>query len=167
MSAPAPRSRLGGRPRIALRDHPFKLVLAFADAMQAAGFSAQKARLLASTLFFAESAEPLLPENFSQRLRRAFEQEGGLAVTYKLPASGNPTSKKIKEQAQAVDTLGKMAQRYIQAKDLRYRVDLAALMTLAVFARGGPEIRDQMIDALVVRLADSDPDVKRLAALAK
>jgi hypothetical protein len=166
-----------GRPKhrppktaVPLCEHPFKLVLALADAFRARGMTAQKAFLFATSVCFAEKAELIPIADLSKKMRRVFEQQGGIAVAYDLPASGNPNSMKTKERMQAVDTLAKMDRRYRKGADLAYRTELATLMSLVMFETGGPEMRKQIIDAIVARLesfSGSDPQTRELADLVR
>jgi hypothetical protein len=156
------------RPPIPLWEHPFRYVLALADAFRARGMTAQKAYLIATSVFFAENAELIPIADLSKKMQRVFEQQGGIPVAYDLPASGNPNTRKIKECAQAVDTLAKMDKRYSKGADLAYRTELGVLMQLVMLETGGPEMRKQMIDIMVARLesfGDHDPQTKELADL--
>jgi hypothetical protein len=110
----APRARLSrGKPRVPLRDHPFRLLLACIDVLHAAGnIPRQKATLLMTTLFFAESAEPIPPADLPEKLRRAFEQYGGTPMSYTMPASHTRTADNIKPRQQRIDTLNKLDKRY-------------------------------------------------------
>jgi hypothetical protein len=154
------------RPPVPPKNHPFKLVLAYADAMMTAwGISRQKATLLATALFFAEGVEPIDPADLQKKMRRVFDENGGFAMVYTLPASGTPDGKNIKEKMQAVDTLNKMDKRYSKGDDLEYRTALSTLVYLAMFVQGRVDERHVMINALLHALNDSDPQVQKLGAL--
>jgi hypothetical protein len=162
--------RPNGRPRglVPLRQHPFAIVLAVADAMHFEwGITHQKALTLASAIFFYKSAEPILPEDLPAKLRRVFdEHRGDIAMAFNLPASGNPLTRNPKECLQSVDTLQKMARRYKSGADLAYRTDLAALVKLVMFQQGGEDMRRQMIEVILRRLDSPDPQINRLAEMA-
>jgi hypothetical protein len=162
-----PTGKPNHRPSIPLREHPFKIVLAIADALRARGVTAQKAFLFVTSVCFAEKAELIPIADLSKKMRRVFEQQGGIPVAYDLPASGNPASMKIKERMQAVDTLAKMDRRYRKGDDLIYRTELATLMSFVMFETGGPEMRKAMIDAIVAKLemGGPDPQARELADL--
>jgi hypothetical protein len=157
----------GGRPRIPLRRHPFRWALAFADAVQfSLGKSQTQAHLLAAAVFFATSVDPIPIADLPKKMRAAFKQ-GDVAVAYTLPSSGNPKSTNPKERMQAIDTLNKMSVRYSRGRDLAYRTNMAALMSLVMFDRGNAAMRRQMIEVLVQRLGAEDPEVSELARLIK
>jgi hypothetical protein len=120
--------------------------------------SQQKAHLLMTVCMTAIDAEPIPFEELTGKMRPAFEQQGGVAVRYTLPAKGNQDSRKVKEHIQAVDSLNKMAARYSSPEDLGYRRSLALLVYLSVFCEGGA-VRDGMIDALVLQLNERDPQI--------
>jgi hypothetical protein len=165
-----PTGRSRGQPSIPLREHPFKIVLAIADALRERGMTAQKAFLFVTSVCFAEKAELIPIADLSKKMRRIFEQQGGIPVAYDLPASGNPNSTKIKENKQAVDTLAKMDRRYRKGADLAYRTELATLMSFVMFETGGPEMRKRMIDAIVAKLESfggPDPQARELADLVR
>jgi hypothetical protein len=128
----------------------------------------QKAHLFATSIFFAEKAELIPVADLSKKMRRVFEQQGGIPVAYDLPASGNPDSMKIKERMQAVDTLAKMDRRYRKGINAAYRLEMEMLMTLVAFETGGSEMRERMINALIAKLTSfsgTDPQVKELTDL--
>jgi hypothetical protein len=154
-----------GRPSIPLKDHPFKLPLVCVDLLFAAGMSRQQATLLITAIFFAEGVEPVAPADLAAKMRRAFEQNGGLPLGYTIPASGNPETRKVKECMQPVDTLNKLDKRYAWGADRQYRDALAKLVLLAVFVEGDKEERRKMVETLKRQLDDPDPQIQGLVEL--
>ena len=156
-----------GRPQgsvVPLRAHPCRTILACADALHwFAGMSRQKAYLLLTTFMTAIDAEPIPIDEMSEKMRRAFEEQGGTAVRCTLPAKDNPMSKKIKEHVQTVDTLAKMSSRYTSSTDMAHRQSLALLIYLSMFAEGNDSERQKMIDVLVLRLGADDPQIRQIA----
>jgi hypothetical protein len=153
-----------GRPHVPLKDHPFKMVLACIDAMTVGwGISRQRATLLATSVFFAEGVEPIAAADLPEKLRRVYDEHGGFGMAYTMPAAGDPDGKNIKEKMQSVDTLSKMDKRYSTGTDLEYRTALSTLVYLVMFHRGRADERHTMIDALMHRLNDPDPQIHELA----
>jgi hypothetical protein len=167
----ARKAKAAGKPRgrppgsiVRLQTHPCRTILACADMLHWFGnMPRQKAYLLLTTFMTAIDAEPLPFDAMSTKMRRVFEEQGGIAMRFTLPAKGNPDSKNIKQHVQPVDTLGKMSARYTSSVDLAYRHSMALLVYLSMFAEGSDIERQKMVDLLVLQLGPDDPQVRQIA----